>query len=172
MPGVAGIRSGPYYSFFELPTSARLLDVFDMMDDVWDSDVPFDGFVGFSQDASVLASYLLQNNSTKKPFRCAILFCSSVPYNPHSPPWRIAEDGSFRDACTGELIVREELTSSIPEVLTLDRSKYPGLGELSLLWRYSVECIDDSARIDVPTVHVYASSDEYYDQSERTSRLC
>lgn len=46
---------------------------------------PFDGVIGFSQGAALAATYLIQQNRDHPdeplPFRCAIFFSSSPPYD-------------------------------------------------------------------------------------------
>ncbi|RAL04852.1 uncharacterized protein BO80DRAFT_210541 [Aspergillus ibericus CBS 121593] len=170
--GVDGTYPGPYYSLFDLPTKDRLMDVFALIDETWESDGPFDGLVGFSQGGGAVASYLLQPETAKKPLTCAMFFSSSVPFDPMSAPWKYIDQDRFTDATTGQEIPSADLTRSIPEVTQLNTSRYPSLGDELLLRRYTVSQ-EDTNRIDLPTVHVYGTNDPwYYEQCMDTEKLC
>ncbi|PYI01234.1 hypothetical protein BO78DRAFT_20569 [Aspergillus sclerotiicarbonarius CBS 121057] len=170
--GVEGMYPGPYYSLFDIPTKGRLVDAFALIDEYWESDGPFDGLIGFSQGGSAVASYLLQPPTARKPFECALFFSSSVPFNPLSPPWSFIDRDHFMDATTGEAISTDDLMRSIPEAAQLDPSRHPNLKDELLLRRYT-GFQRDTIRIDLPTVHVYATNDPwYYDQCMDTEKLC
>ncbi|PWY90344.1 hypothetical protein BO94DRAFT_623146 [Aspergillus sclerotioniger CBS 115572] len=170
--GVDGMYPGPYYSPFDLPTKDQLSDAHALIDEAWESDGPFDGLVGFSQGGSTMASYLLQPETARKPFKCAVFFCSNLPFDPMSSPWKFVDKDHFVDATTGEEISADDLMRSIPEVKLFDTSRYPTLRDELLLRRYTVGQ-GDTIQIDLPTVHVYASNDSwYYEQCIATEKLC
>lgn len=172
LPGIKAIYQGPYYSFMEIPTFSQLINVFDMIQEAWDYDGPFDGLLGFSLGGGIIASYLLQDRAVRKPFKCAVFFCCSTPFDPQSSPWKIMDDGRFIDACTGEQISSEEMTQAIPELLSFNRKKIPGLADMPLLRRYSADGLDGCSQIDLPTVHIYASNDIFHGTARGTMQLC
>ncbi|KAF9887259.1 hypothetical protein FE257_010387 [Aspergillus nanangensis] len=152
-PGVDGLSNGPYYSFFSAPTAPQLHAAFDIIDQALDMDGPFDGVMGFSQGASIVASYLLRTSAPDCPFKCAAFFCASMPFNVESISFHALEDGSFKDSKTGE-DVSDEIRLSIPEVLDLER--YTGLRGQTLHRRYAP---DGSAEINIPTMHMGSEGD-------------
>ncbi|EAU32665.1 predicted protein [Aspergillus terreus NIH2624] len=165
-PGVEGVADGPYYSFFSLPTPDQLHAAYEVIDQALDTEGPFDGIMGFSQGASLAASYLLSKSNPEPPVKCAVFFCASMPFDVGSSCFCPLEDGSFQDEVTGE-DVSGEIQETIPELL--DRDKYPGQLGQRFLRRYES---GSSTELCLPTVHVYSSQDPYYAQSQGLARMC
>ncbi|GAT28019.1 hypothetical protein RIB2604_02500940 [Aspergillus luchuensis] len=163
--GVYGVAEGPYFSFFNLPTASQIYDAFELIDQALEDDGPFDGIFGFSQGASVAASYLLRNQDAHLPFKCAVFFCATAPFNVESAPFRSMDDGTFRDEATGEDITAE-IAANIPDLS--DRKHFPSQGK-SMIRPYPS---DGSIQIPLPTVHVYGRNDGYYPQSRNLVEMC
>lgn len=163
--GVYGLAEGPYFSFFNLPIASQMYDAFELIDQALEDDGPFDGIFGFSQGAAVAASYLLRNQDTHLPFKCAVFFCATAPFNVESATFRSMDDGTFRDEVTGE-DVTAEIAANIPDLL--DRKKFPSQGK-SMIRPYPS---DGSIEIPLPTVHVYGRNDGYYPQSRNLVEMC
>ncbi|GAB1218628.1 hypothetical protein ATERTT37_007891 [Aspergillus terreus] len=163
---VEGVADGPYYSFFSLPTPDQLHAAYEVIDQALDTEGPFDGIMGFSQGASLAASYLLSKSNPEPPVKCAVFFCASMPFDVGSSCFCPLEDGSFQDEVTGE-DVSGEIQETIPELL--DRDKYPGQLGQRFLRRYES---GSSTELCLPTVHVYSSQDPYYAQSQGLARMC
>ncbi|GLA04570.1 hypothetical protein AnigIFM60653_004625 [Aspergillus niger] len=163
--GVYGVAEGPYFSFFNLPIASQIYDAFELIDQALEYDGPFDGIMGFSQGASVAASYLLRNQGAHLPFKCAVFFCATAPFNVESTPFRLMDDGTFRDEVTGEDI-SAEIAANIPDLL--DRKRFPSYGKC-MIRPYPA---DGSIEIALPTVHVYGRNDGYYPQSRSLAEMC
>ncbi|KJZ77789.1 hypothetical protein HIM_02966 [Hirsutella minnesotensis 3608] len=80
-PGMAPYYPGPFYSYVTGYSPAEIYDAFDDLEEFIEDNGPFDGVIGFSQGASMAASYLLHHFASHPeqppPFGFAI-FLSSV----------------------------------------------------------------------------------------------
>jgi Serine hydrolase (FSH1) len=92
-----------------------------------------------------------------------------MPFDLDSPPFTVGPDGTCRYAGTSDIIPSASISSTIPEASS---AGYSGLWDSStpFLWRYSKDT--KNARIDVPSAHIYASNDSYYQQSRCLRELC
>ncbi|KID75470.1 Esterase alnB [Metarhizium brunneum] len=85
-PGMAPYYNGPFYSYTTGYTPAEIRDTLDDLSDFIQDDGPFDGVIGFSQGASVAASYILdhqaQHPDKAPPFGFAIFLSSVAAFSP------------------------------------------------------------------------------------------
>lgn len=176
--GIDSFYPGPYYSFYELPTKPQVAAALDLLDEAIDDEGPFDGVIGFSQGAALAASYMLQDAkrvSPRHPFKCAVFFCASMPFDLDSSPFTIAPDGTARLVGSNQRISAAEVRVSIPEASTTSAGGgYAGRwdAETPFLWRYQPSRTI-KPRITIPTTHIWAANDRAYrQQSMQLRQLC
>ncbi|KAK1977530.1 inducible nitrate reductase 2 [Colletotrichum cereale] len=198
-PGMAASYPGPFYCYTAGYAPADIRDTFDDLDDFIQENGPFDGVFGFSQGASIAASYILDyqlhNPEGPPPFDFAVLFSSVAAFS--------AETGY----CAGpvaELVANSAVTRDFPAG---DFSKLQG-PKARLLVEYlalsygvartigAVTSDDDLAflagggtpdqiprplhpaltpfRVRIPTVHITGKADlpDMIAQSRRMRELC
>lgn len=164
---------GPYYCFYELPIPEQVEAAFDLLTDVIEEEGPFDGIIGFSQGAAVASSYILQDFKLpvpKNPFKCAIFFCASMPFDLDSTPFTVSADGVCRYVDTKEAIAGFDVTSTIPEATS---PGYSGMFDenTQFLQRYTPRK-DGRTPIRIPTTHVVGAIDGYHSQGLQLKDLC
>ncbi|KAI8960757.1 inducible nitrate reductase 2 [Daldinia sp. FL1419] len=85
-PGIAPHYLGPFYSYTTGYTTAEIRDALDDLDQFVQENGPFNGVLGFSQGASIAASYLLDYQIRypwrQPPFEFAVLFSSVSAFSP------------------------------------------------------------------------------------------
>lgn len=86
VPGLPSQIPGPFFSYFEEMRTEGVRDACELVDIIVQEEGPFEGFIGFSQGASVGVSYMLDraiNQPDEKcPFRWALLFSSIIAVSP------------------------------------------------------------------------------------------
>jgi predicted esterase len=85
-PGMAAHFSGPFYSYTEGYSPAEMREAIDDLDSLIQDCGPFDGVIGFSQGASMAASYILDHQTRfpddPPPFGFAVLLSSVAAFSP------------------------------------------------------------------------------------------
>ena len=168
--------SGPYYCYYELPTPDQVAAAFDLIWDTIAEEGPFDGIVGFSQGAALASSFLLsdvRSKSPQNPFKCAIFFCASMPFDLSSRPFTVASDGTSYYADNGEAMENFDVTQCIPEAA--DSAGYFGTYDETTLFlhRYTSPYANpEKARIIIPTTHIVGMADDYYKQGLALRDIC
>jgi len=91
-PGIASLYPGPYLTWFSRYEPERVNKVHDFLRSVMDEDGPYDGIIGFSQGASLAASFLLCEESRRAKsnpggksscsFKVAIFFNAVMLFSP------------------------------------------------------------------------------------------
>lgn len=91
--GMAPYYPGPFYSYTTGYSPMEIRDALDDLDDFIHDNGPFDGVIGFSQGASMAASYLLHHHARqpnqRPPFAFAVFLSSVAAFSPdenHSLP--------------------------------------------------------------------------------------
>jgi len=156
-----------------LPTNTAVNEAFEFVSDVIEDEGPFDGIIGFSQGAALASSYILQDSKLphpKRPFKCAIFFCASMPFDLDSEAFTVSADGTCRLVGSSEPIKDFAITKTIPEASGPGFSgKYDENTEL--LRRY-IPGPREKAFIQIPTTHVIGATDSYNSQSSLLGKLC
>lgn len=167
--------SGPYYSFYSMPTPEELSSAYALIWDVIEEEGPFDGIVGFSQGGALASSFLLDDLRSphpQLPFKCAIFFCSSMPFDSRSRPFTVHPiTGETRHADTGKVIPDFKVTDSIPETAS---AGWSGTFDenTQFLHRYTSKLANiDRTKINIPTAHIVGSADAYYKQGCQLQEL-
>ena len=74
-----------YYQYFDSTSAPSLSLALAQLERYIQEEGPFDGVLGFSQGATLAATYLarlsLDYPSRSLPFRCAIFFCGGIPFD-------------------------------------------------------------------------------------------
>ncbi|KAJ5699006.1 Serine hydrolase FSH [Penicillium macrosclerotiorum] len=86
--GLEGVVDGPFYSHYPrdpaLP-SADVLEAFEHVQRIIDTEGPFDAVIGFSQGAALASAMLVHHTKTNPaappPFRVAVFLCGGRPWN-------------------------------------------------------------------------------------------
>ncbi|KAL8668762.1 MAG: hypothetical protein Q9168_006620 [Polycauliona sp. 1 TL-2023] len=77
-----------YYDYFDPKNAASVLLALSQVESYIKEEGPFGGVLGFSQGATLAASYLAQlehrHTSEPPPFRCAIFLCGGIPFDPQA----------------------------------------------------------------------------------------
>lgn len=91
-PGISSLYPGPYLAWFSRYDPEHVEEVHDFLRSVMEEDGPYDGIIGFSQGASLAASFLLceefrranANHGGKAPcsFKVAIFFNAVMLFSP------------------------------------------------------------------------------------------
>ncbi|GIK06342.1 hypothetical protein Aspvir_001990 [Aspergillus viridinutans] len=83
--GVASIFPPPFLCYYPEPDKDAVERALSTLRNVVEEEGPFDGVIGYSQGASLAASYMLDCQSTHPlkppPFQFAMLVCSSLPFS-------------------------------------------------------------------------------------------
>lgn len=175
-PGIDAFFPGPYFCFYELPTLEEVQDAHDLITETIEEEGPFDAVIGFSQGGALASSYILSDllsATPRNPFKCAIFFCSSMPFDLTSRPFCVYQDGTSRYADTKEPIPDFDVIDSVPEAL--GSNGWSGLQseDTPLLHRYSSSLANpEQAKITIPTAHIVGASDIYRGQSDKLHDLC
>jgi len=173
--GIDAFFPGPYYCFYELPTPDQVQEAYDFVTETIEEEGPFDGIIGFSQGGALASSYILNDLSSPKPqnpFKCAIFFCASMPFDRMSRTFCVNKDGTCRFADDGQPMTGFDVTQSIPETASAGWSgTYDEKTEF--LHRYtSVFANPRKTKITIPTTHIVGASDAYHDQGCSLRDLC
>lgn len=175
-PGIDAFFPGPYYSYYVLPTPDEVQNAFDMIDEMIEEEGPFDAVIGFSQGSALASSYILhdlRSAQPRNPFKCAIFFNATAPWDRSSPPFCLDKDKNCRMADTNEPLINFDINETIPES---DGSKgYTGTisYEKKYLHRYgSPYANPEKAQITIPTFHIVGANDDYLSQSLQVRDLC
>jgi predicted esterase len=75
-----------YYQYYDQSSASSMNLAISQLSHYIDSEGPFDGVIGYSQGASLAATFLIryaqQHPSSPLPFKCAIFFSGGKPLNP------------------------------------------------------------------------------------------
>ena len=146
---------------------------FDLINEAIEEEGPFDGLVGFSQGAALAASFIIKESNSAEPthpFKCAIFFCASVPFDPDSRPFTVSPDGVCTYADTKEVIPGFDLMSTMPEAADPQYSASVD-GSTAFLQRYSLP-ESNKPLITIPTTHILGMNDGYRQQGLRFKGFC
>jgi hypothetical protein len=174
--GIDAFFPGPYYCFYELPTPEEIQDAHDLISETIDEEGPFDAIIGFSQGGALASSYILSDlcsANPRNPFKCAIFFCSSMPFDLKSRPFCVNKDGTSRFADTNEPIIGFDVMETVPEALGSNGWSGTQSEDTHLLHRYSSPLANpEKAQITIPTAHIVGATDIYRGQGEKLFELC
>lgn len=106
-PGIKDFYEGPFYSYYKFPrsfedTDESMLEAYKLLDEIVESEGPFNGVLGFSHGGTLASGWLMHHAATlplePPPVRCAVFLNSLPPFrvNPGGNP--VVDDG-FRDGC-------------------------------------------------------------------------
>jgi len=173
-PGIKEIYPGPYYTYFELPTKCQVQATLEFLEEFIEDEGPFDGVIGFSNGAAVAATYLLQDAkrpSPQHPFKCAVFFCASLPFDLDSTPFTTSVNGAYHLIDGTKPLSLQQIFSSMPELNSDGICTAKWDRKTPLLWRYGTQdCITES--IGIPTTHIFAKNDiTYREQSMLFQKL-
>ncbi|KAK3321990.1 serine hydrolase FSH [Apodospora peruviana] len=77
-----------YFQYYDQTSAPSMNTALDQLEGYLASEGPFDGVIGYSQGASLAATYLIRtaqrHPSAPLPFRCAIFFSGGRPLDPRS----------------------------------------------------------------------------------------
>lgn len=77
-----------YYQYYDAHSAASLTLALAQLEHYAQEEGPFEGVLGFSQGATLAATYLARLSrdrpSQPLPFRCAIFFSGGIPFDPHA----------------------------------------------------------------------------------------
>ncbi|KAM0794170.1 serine hydrolase FSH [Usnea florida] len=91
-PGIEQIYEGPFYSYYNWPRRLDNQDddeqsmqrAYKLLDDIIDTEGPFDGILGFSHGATLAFAFLVHHASKHAwgpmPVRCAVFFSAMPPF--------------------------------------------------------------------------------------------
>lgn len=100
-PGMAVHYSGPFYSYTEGYSPAEIRDALDDLEEFVQDNGPFDGVIGFSQGASMAASYILDQQERfpdgVAPFGFAVLLSSVAAFSPDANYCRSTVESLVQD---------------------------------------------------------------------------
>ncbi|KAJ5692409.1 serine hydrolase FSH [Penicillium macrosclerotiorum] len=75
-----------YYRYYEQLSAPSMRAALYQLSKYIETEGPFDGVIGYSQGASLAATYLIQcsklRSSERMPFKCAIFFSGGIPLDP------------------------------------------------------------------------------------------
>ncbi|RWA13362.1 hypothetical protein EKO27_g1710 [Xylaria grammica] len=197
-PGMASYYQGPFYSYTTGYTPREIREVFEDIDDFINDHGPFDGVIGFSQGASMAASYLLDWQHSRPdellPFHFAI-FISSVAAFSGSDSCshnmidemlknKLDDVKSFPDYGDGSLDEREK-TYVDYLALTFLAAKHIGAvspdDDIEFFSHQDLQMVPrilhpslHKIRLRIPTVHIFGSGDliSMTEQSKLVYGLC
>jgi len=75
-----------YYQYYDQDSASSMSLAVSQLSNYIESEGPFDGVIGYSQGASLAATFLIgysqQNPSSPLPFKCAVFFSGGKPLDP------------------------------------------------------------------------------------------
>lgn len=161
-PGIAALYPSPYFCWYERGGPGEVKAALEFLVSVIEEDGPYDGVIGFSEGAALLASLLLfdEYTSTQPRFKIAILFSSVIPLVPErglgQPLAKVVED--HEDAYLSLLSGSEE------GVATQERGS-----DLSQAFCFSAH---SELEIPITTIHVMGAEDPFVESSRTVVDLC
>ncbi|KAN0081814.1 Serine hydrolase FSH [Elaphomyces granulatus] len=174
-PGIKEFYPGPYYTYFEVPTKCQVQEALELLEEFIEDEGPFDGVIAFSNGAAVAASYLLQDSkrpSPQHPFKCAVFFCASLPFDLDSIPFTSSVDGTYHLVGSAKPISSRQIFSSMPELQSNGICTEKWDRKTPLLWRYGTFQDYITGSIGIPSTHIFATNDiTYREQSMLSQKL-
>lgn len=177
-PGVAGLFSGPFSCWYDVPTTTKVQRAHRVVLDFVKRNGPFDGILGFSQGAALAASILLHHEiaHVRSPFRFAIFICSPLPFS-CSLEHGIDTRSAF--GVRSNRPVRPNCPTTVPAKLMPDADYLRpddveddgDRGNDELFYQMFHDDVDQ-VRISIPTGHVIGANDEWREHSADVIRLC
>ncbi|KAI2628549.1 inducible nitrate reductase 2 [Hypoxylon sp. NC1633] len=123
-PGMAPYYPGPFYSYTTGYSTAEVSEAMEDLDQFIEDNGPFDGVFGFSQGASMAATYLLDHYArepeAQPPFDFAVLFSSVAAFSPD-------------ETCCGSVIA-DLMEQDYPAVQTFPDAVFSKLSKLGRLF--------------------------------------
>ncbi|KAJ4293020.1 hypothetical protein N0V88_005684 [Collariella sp. IMI 366227] len=172
-PGMDGVFPPPYYGYFSTPTRDQLLAACEFVEQVVEEEGPFDGVVGYSQGAGLVATLLLRRKRMAAPDLFKLAVFGSLP-DLFKPGKRYYV---FFDPRTGESGVKEDFSSEADQTETavvktmIDGqwiARLPPGDAFAGVFSLS----DGQPRISIPTVHILGERDPFEPQSRDLAGLC
>jgi len=171
--GVPSLFPGPFYCYYNKPTAENLQAAYDLVLEIIEEEGPFEGIFGFSQGGALAASLLLHHRKTNphapELFDLAVFTCASLPFDLQTAN-QVKKYNTIVDPHTGEVDVRDWVEGDVVEPAEINgfiTASEPGD---VVLRRYHPD--RESARIQIPTVHVMGELDPFLPQSKVTAGLC
>lgn len=171
--GVLSLFPGPFYCYYSKPTVENLKAAYDLVLEIIEEEGPFEGIFGFSQGGALAASLLLHHRKTNphapELFNFAVFTCASLPFDLQTAT-QVDKYNTIIDLETGEVDVRDWVEGDVvkpAEINGFITASEPGD---VVLRRYHPD--RESARIQIPTVHIMGALDPFLPQSKVTVGLC
>ncbi|KAI2782381.1 inducible nitrate reductase 2 [Daldinia loculata] len=180
-PEIAPYYQGPFYSYTTGYTAAEIREALDNLDQFVKENGPFHGVFGFSQGASMAASYLLdyqgREPETQLPFEFAVLFSSVSAFSPSKTCYESIVEGllnrdfraiqGFPKAEFNELTKAERIfAENLALTFTVGNKMGSSTESNNFFTRRNQEAIPrvlhhslTQDRIKIPTVHVNGKGD-------------
>ncbi|OJJ46415.1 hypothetical protein ASPZODRAFT_16182 [Penicilliopsis zonata CBS 506.65] len=148
-PGITDLYPPPFLCWYEHGVPVEVQDALVDLAVIIDEDGPYDGVVGFSEGAAVVASLLLSENNSSRDnenrFHVAVLFNSVIPLIPEKTVQKIPGEP------LGEVVSGQDHESYLALLKQTSSST-------KARW-YTPRA--SSARISIPTVHVIGARDPF-----------
>jgi predicted esterase len=175
-PEVLEFFPGPYLTWYNTPTVAKVADAHEQVQRVVDQYGPFDAVIGFSQGAAVAASILLHAELEGKTpmFKAAIFIGSPVPF---ARCTTVGVDARSYFGVKDRSPNKHKRPTTIPAHLITDPAYLRNPMQLENAFADSIQyqmfhpAVDD-VRIRVPTGHVLGRRDKWYLHSKELMGLC
>ncbi|KAJ5435642.1 Serine hydrolase FSH [Penicillium cf. griseofulvum] len=167
--------AGPYFSYFELCTPSQIHSAFQLLDEVIADEGSFDGVFAFSHGAALAASYMLyhaKNSSpSEQPFRSAVFFSASLPFDLESKPFSIDHNGiCYYITPDAKVPCTVDVSATIPELMD-PAYVHKWDQKTQFLERFGASH-PISVPIAVPTAHIYALNDRYGCHAAQLQDFC
>lgn len=191
--GMTGLFPPPYLCYYPEPRVDRVFNAIKALGEFIEEEGPFDAVIGFSQGASLAASFILECQTMRPtqplPFRFAMFICSSLPFSSsldygidvtelfaafeqrlawkQGPEQPVEEQkGYFQSyGCLG--LGRSPASESSDDSDEDDPRLESGPARI-----YSWHPLLNSSRIKIPSAHIYGRRDPYISQSKELVNFC
>jgi hypothetical protein len=200
-PAIPEAMPGPFYCWYKRVEPGPIRLAHELLYEVIEEEGPFDGVIAFSQGAALVMSMLMDheiNNAGARPlFGFAALFSCPIALSPDTKLNRevlrtaTSKDGSEKaqDKTTDKAAPKHRFSLLLPEN-QLALAKDIGVKDLSDSESGSDDAEEDesddelshiprlyhplmvTARVSVPTVHLYDPNEAYARQFKFVTRLC
>lgn len=186
-PGISNLYAPPYLTWYPQYGTQCIQSVHEFLRSVIEEDGPYDGVIGFSEGASLAASFLLCEEyrlhyGGKSAFKSAVFFNSVMLFSPSED---IGVDVTEEVRRQEETLARFLQGISCSSVLS-DASQDANLSESSSpnsldVWESRVDsdckvfgfpsCFT-SVQISIPTLHFVGIDDQFADHGRHLVKLC
>ncbi|KAJ6788508.1 hypothetical protein PWT90_01622 [Aphanocladium album] len=180
-PGVPDYQDGPFFSHTQSYSPVHMAEAVECLEDILETEGPFDGVFGFSQGAALTLSYLYQQQASESPVpvKFACLFSTAMPCSPDAEmgdsiisslqalkyditdrerQQELAEDEQEFVEVLQKTIVGAAIDNSLLPWIDMDVYRY---GERDAIPRVMYPSLL-AEKIQIPTVHVWGQNDFEY----------